>query len=69
MMLLTSLKYSESIFRVTIGILIILSVILLTASVIKLLPAFVKVIGVLANVFTIYMVLDWLKRKSKKEVK
>lgn len=60
---------SRKVFRVTIGILIILSVILLTASVIKLLPAFVKVIGVLANVFTIYMVLDWLKRKSKKEVK
>lgn len=58
----------RKVFRVTMGILIILSVILLTASVIKLLPAFVKVIGVLANVFTIYMVFDWLKRKNK-EVK
>lgn len=56
----------KKVFRIIIGILIILSVILLTASVIKLLPAFVKVIGVLANVFTIYMVLDWLKGKSKK---
>lgn len=59
-------EVSKKAFRITIGFLIILSTILLTANLIRVLPAFAKVIGVLANVFVIYLVIDWVKNKNKK---
>lgn len=50
--------------KIIFGVVVILVVILLTIKFIKVLPAFVKVIALGANIATVYVVYDMIK-KSK----
>lgn len=52
-------------FRIVMAILFVVTVLLLTVKFIKVLPAFVKVIALAGNIATIYLAVDYVKRKIK----
>lgn len=60
-------EMNADILKKIIGVLAILFVILLTIKFIKLLPAFIKVIALAANIFTIWWASNNLIKANKKE--
>ncbi|CAG7580374.1 MAG: hypothetical protein SLAVMIC_00383 [uncultured marine phage] len=56
----------KQIFRILMGIVIIGLALVFTVKFIKMLPAFGKIIGIAANIATIYFTVDWIKRKQNK---
>jgi len=54
----------ETLYKI-LGVLAIVFVIVLTLTVIKFLPAIIKVLALLANVVTIYFALKFIKTKKR----